>query len=93
VKPGGPCKYDAETGYIKIIGFGDTIDNRIQIVFTFYSNKYSALPQNIFADSNCIKNLNVQAGNKYGCIRKEETEGSCVPLIYVFDTIPCFNEH
>ena len=88
---GVQCEYQVDTGYVKVIGFGDTVDARVQMVFNFYSNRYVRLLDAVYPDTSCIKANSPEIGSTYRCTRSSITKGGCVPVSYAFDSVPCFN--
>jgi hypothetical protein len=89
----GNCEYIDHSGYIKINGFGDTVNTKIKILFNFYKNSSDSLKDAFYIDSNCISNLKIQIGNCFNCIRSDIVKGACEPFIYNFDSAKCLNNY
>ncbi len=89
--PIGGCKYVADTGFVKFIGYGDTLSGMKQVIFNFYSKKISRLPIGIFYDTNCINLANLKPDTEYSAIRNSLIEGSCAGDGYEISSINCNN--
>lgn len=91
--PGGPCEYKCDTGYVKIVAFGDTIDHRIEAVFNFYDNdnRHLDILEDVLMDSACINRNGIAISDSFYCIRGVILKGTCVPKFFDMDTASCYN--
>jgi len=87
---GGPCDYKSDTGYVKILAFGDTVNHRIQTVFNFYDNPHILILEYVMMDSACINRNSIAVSDSFYCIRHKILKGTCAPIIYEIDTTSCF---
>jgi len=85
----GGCKYESDTGYVKFIGYGDTISTMRQVIFNFHSNKIIRLPFGQFYDTNCINDANLKPDTSYFSIRNRLIEGSCAGDYYEIGSMQC----
>ena len=78
----GGCEYESDTGYVKFIGYGDTISEEKQAIFNFYSKKAIRIPFDQFYDTACLKTANLNSDTSYVAIRKRLIKGSCAGDVY-----------